>query len=60
MVKLLLWFLLLACCWPLAIGFLVLLPLIWLILLPFKLAGLAIHLVFTLFTLPLKVLKVVF
>jgi hypothetical protein len=60
MIKLLLWFALLICCWPLALGFLVLLPLIWLVLLPFTLAGLAIHLVFTLFLLPFKILKLAF
>jgi hypothetical protein len=60
MIKFLLWCLLLACCWPVAIAFLFVLPLIWLILLPFKLAGLAIHMVFALFTLPFKVVKLVF
>ena len=60
MVKFLLWCALLICCWPLALAFLVVLPLVWLVLLPFKLAWLALHLVVVLFTLPFKVLKIVF
>lgn len=60
MIKFLLFFALLICCWPLAVAFLFVLPLIWLILLPFKIAGLAIHLVVTLLTLPFKILKAVF
>jgi len=35
----LIWCLLLAICWPLALLFLVLAPLIWLIALPFRLLG---------------------
>ena len=60
MVKFLLWCALLICCWPVAVAFLFVLPLIWLILLPFKLAGLAIHMVIALFTLPFKVVKLAF
>lgn len=43
MVKFLLWCILLILCWPLALAALVLYPLVWLLLLPFRLAGIAIH-----------------
>lgn len=46
--KLLLWLLLLVVCWPLAILALVLYPFIWLLLLPFRLLGLAVESVFAL------------
>ena len=39
MVKLLLWLLLFFLCWPLALLALVLYPLLWLLLLPFRLVG---------------------
>jgi hypothetical protein len=39
----LLWLLLLIFCWPLALLVLVLYPLVWLILLPFRLAGFAVE-----------------
>ncbi len=39
----LLWCLLLVICWPLALVALVLYPFVWLVLLPFRLAGIAIH-----------------
>ncbi|HEX9101886.1 MAG TPA: hypothetical protein VF997_06765 [Polyangia bacterium] len=39
MVKLLLWLLLFFLCWPLALLALVLYPLLWLLLLPFRLIG---------------------
>jgi hypothetical protein len=42
MVKFLLWCLLLVLCWPLALLALVLYPLIWLVLLPFRLVGIAV------------------
>jgi hypothetical protein len=42
MVKFLLWCLLLVLCWPVALVALVLFPLIWLILLPFRIAGIAV------------------
>ena len=60
MVKFLLWLLLLALCWPLALLALVLYPLIWLVLLPFRLLGIAVDgafaLVRALFMLPARVL----
>jgi len=43
MVKFLLWCILLALCWPLALLVLVLYPLIWVLLLPFRIAGLAVR-----------------
>ena len=39
----LLWCLLFVLCWPLALFALVLYPLVWLLLLPFRLIGLAVH-----------------
>jgi hypothetical protein len=39
----LLWCLLFVLCWPLALLALVLYPLIWLLLLPFRLIGIAVH-----------------
>ena len=42
MLKLLLWLLLLVVCWPLALLALVLYPFVWLLLLPFRLLGIAV------------------
>ena len=42
MAKFLLWCILLVLCWPLALLALVLYPLVWLVLLPFRLAGIAV------------------
>ena len=41
MVGFLLWLLLFIVCWPLALAALVLYPLVWLVLLPFRLLGIA-------------------
>ena len=49
MTKFLLWLILFALCWPLAIIALLLYPLIWLILLPFRLLGIAVNGVLALF-----------
>lgn len=61
MVKLLLWCILLFLCWPLALLALVVYPLVWLILLPFRLVGIAVEgvleLVWALITLPARVLR---
>ena len=43
MVGLLLWLLLLVLCWPLALLALVMYPLLWLLLLPFRIAGIAVE-----------------
>jgi hypothetical protein len=48
MVKFLLWLLLLVFCWPLALLALVLYPFVWLVLLPFRLVGIAVDGVFQL------------
>jgi hypothetical protein len=43
MVKFLLWCMLLIWCWPLALLALVLYPIVWLLLLPFRVVGVAVH-----------------
>jgi hypothetical protein len=43
MAKFLLWLILLVLCWPLALVALVLYPLVWLLLLPFRLVGIAVE-----------------
>jgi hypothetical protein len=48
MIKFLLWMLLLVLCWPLALAALILYPLIWLLLLPLRLLGIAVDGVFEL------------
>lgn len=40
--KFLLWCILLVLCWPLALVVLILFPLVWLLLLPFRLVGIAV------------------
>jgi hypothetical protein len=47
-VKFLLWLILLVLCWPLALAALVLYPVLWLLLLPFRLLGIAVDGVFSL------------
>jgi hypothetical protein len=60
MIKFLLWCILLVLCWPLALLALVLYPLVWLFLLPFRLLGIAVDAVFdflrAILTLPASVL----
>jgi hypothetical protein len=48
MTKFLLWLLLLVVCWPVALLALVLYPIVWLVLLPFRLVGMAVGGVFAL------------
>jgi hypothetical protein len=48
MVAFLLWLLLFVLCWPLALLALVLYPIVWLLLLPFRLVGVAVEGVFSL------------
>lgn len=43
MVGLILWLLLFVLCWPLALAALLLYPLLWLLLLPFRLLGIAVE-----------------
>jgi hypothetical protein len=61
MVKFLLWCILLVLCWPLALVALVLYPFVWLLLLPFRVVGIAVGGVFDLLaaiiTLPARVLR---
>jgi hypothetical protein len=61
MVKFLLWCLLLVFCWPLALLVLVLFPLLWLLLLPFRVVGIAVggvlDLVAALFFLPARLVR---
>jgi hypothetical protein len=61
MVKLLLFCILLVLCWPLALVALILYPVIWLLTLPFRIAGVAVtgafELVRAIFMLPVKVLR---
>lgn len=42
MVKFLLWCILLVLCWPVALAALVLYPIVWLLLLPFRIVGIAV------------------
>ncbi len=46
MAKFLLWLLLLFFCWPLALAALVLYPVVWLLMLPFRIVGIAVDGVF--------------
>jgi hypothetical protein len=48
MIGWLLWLLLLVVCWPLALAALLLYPIVWLLLLPLRLAGIAVEGVFAL------------
>jgi len=48
MIKFLLWCILLVICWPLALLALVLYPIVWLLLLPFRILGIAVGGVFAL------------
>jgi len=61
MLKFLLWCVLLVLCWPLALVALVLYPLVWLVLLPFRLVGVAVggvlELVRELIFLPARLLR---
>ena len=43
MARFLLWLILLVLCWPLALLALVLYPIVWLLLLPFRLLGIAVE-----------------
>jgi hypothetical protein len=63
MVKFFLWCILLILCWPLALVALVLYPLVWLVLLPFRVVGFAVggvlELVKAIILLPARVLRAV-
>jgi len=61
MIKFLLWLILFVLCWPLALLGLVLYPVIWLVLLPFRIIGIAVDGVLTLIwgiiTLPVRLTR---
>lgn len=61
MTKFLLWCILLVICWPLALIALVLYPIVWLLLLPFRVVGIAVGgalaLVWGVVMLPARVLR---
>jgi len=60
-VKFLLFLILLVLCWPLALVGLVLYPIVWLVLLPFRIVGIAVEgvleLVWALVTFPARILR---
>ena len=61
MIKFLLWLILFVLCWPLALLGLALYPVIWLVLLPFRIIGIAVDGVLTLIwgiiTLPVRLTR---
>ena len=61
MTKFLLWLIVLILCWPLALIALLLYPIVWLFLLPFRLLGITVTAVFELFKaiimLPARILR---
>jgi len=63
MIKFLLWCILFVFCWPLALLALVLYPIVWLLLLPFRLVGIAVEgaleLVSAIIFLPARVLRAI-
>jgi hypothetical protein len=63
MIKFALWLILFVLCWPLALAALVLYPLVWLLLLPFRLVGIAVggalELVWAIVTLPARLLRAI-
>ena len=63
MLKLIIFLFLLLTCWPLAVAAVVLYPLIWLLLLPFRVVGLVVgsvfHLIEAIFLIPVRVLRTI-
>jgi hypothetical protein len=61
MVGFILWCILFILCWPLALFALILYPIVWLLLLPFRLVGIAVggvlELVWAVITLPARVIR---
>jgi hypothetical protein len=59
--KFLLWLILLVICWPVALLALILYPIVWLLMLPFRLVGITVTAVFDLLraiiTLPARILR---
>jgi len=64
MLTFLLWCILFVVCWPLALLALVLYPVVWILLIPFRLVGIAVHgaleLVWAVVTLPARLLSAPF
>lgn len=60
----LLWCILFVMCWPLALLALILYPLVWLMMLPFRILGIAVHgvleVIFLAITLPFRLLTAPF
>lgn len=63
MIKFLLWCILFVFCWPLALLALIAYPFVWLLLLPFRIVGIAVHgaleLVAAIIFLPARVLRAI-
>jgi len=63
MLKFLLWCILLVTCWPVALLALVVYPIVWLLLLPLRILGIAVgsalELVWAVVTLPVRVLRAI-
>ena len=63
MLKLLVFLILLVTCWPLALAAVVLYPIVWLVLLPFRLIGIVVggtfHLVEAIFLLPVRIVRTI-
>ena len=63
MFKLVLWLILFILCWPLALAALVLYPLVWVLLLPLRIVGIAVggalSLVWAIVTLPARLLRAI-
>ncbi len=61
MLTFVLWCILFVLCWPVALAALLLYPLVWLLLLPFRLVGIAVEgvleLVWAVVTLPVRLLR---
>ena len=61
MLGFILWCILFVLCWPLALAALILYPIVWLLLLPFRLVGIAVggvlELIWSIITLPARVIR---
>ncbi|MFZ5998953.1 MAG: hypothetical protein ACOYW3_00460 [Bacteroidota bacterium] len=61
LLAILLWFILFALCWPLAIALIFLFPILWLLLLPFRIVGITVEailkLVGAILMLPFRIVK---
>jgi len=61
MIKFMLWLILFVVCWPIALMALLLFPIVWLLLIPFRLLGITVSAVLDLFkaviTLPARLLR---